>query len=372
MKSLARSGLLAAFYLYHALHGEDLKWTLLDGSGEALATGDIKLAMATLSGSVDWNDTLTTQLSLGISRTQMDYRPNGPIDPLGASRRFSGDLEEAVLSLETLDGPDRITVTGSLYRGFRTYNSMWIDEYYRQQYDFDGFPGMRYENPDPKGAGLTLSWQREVISSTGYLKFTAAWLRDRVAPGYEIEDLGTSFGLVRGNTRLETWSGAAEFEGVLNARMRTHHSLRLTSTTAREPRVSWRGSLNWLIGQSLISRTTAALSREDPAFEAWSLEQALEWSPGDHWAVSLTARYYEDTGQIEQANLVSSAAPALASSQVYLTVRRTGVDPESGFSISVGPYFTRYAATGPGTERFLHLYADRDWWWGRLAYRHSF
>jgi hypothetical protein len=201
---------------------------------------------------------------------------------------------------------------------------------------------------------------------------SGTYLRDRVAPGYEIEDLGTSFELVRGETVLHTWTGSIEYEGIINRWARTRQTLSLSKTSTRELRLGWTGSVNASLGQQLISRTSASWSSEDPGFEAWSVSQTFEYEFNEEWSLSATARYYEDTGQIETANLISSAAPALKSKQFYVTLRKVFTGSESAVSLSVGPYFSDYAVTGIGTERFINLYSDRDWWWGRLAFRKAF
>jgi hypothetical protein len=344
----------------------------LDLETEVLSTSDVDLYTGTASGTFSLNDSLSLDLSLKVARSEVSYRPTPIIDPFGRDSELSDNLVEGSLSLTYAHQKSEFSLTGTGYDGFRSYTSMWIDEYYRQQYGSVPFSGANYEKPDPKGYGIDLAWRRELIPASGYLTISAAYLRDRIAPGYEIEDLGTSFGLIRGETHLDTWTAAVEYEGVINRTMRTRHVLRLTDTTTRELRKSWSGALNISLGTRWIARTTASYAIENPDFDAWSVSQSIDYEINDHWTISLTARYYEDTGQIEQANLISSAAPALTTRQAYLTLRRMPPGSNTGFSISAGPYLTRYAEAGIGTERFENLYSDRDWWWGRVAYSHTF
>lgn len=344
----------------------------LDGSLDWMTTGDVKLGTALLMGSVEIGDNSALDIQLELSLKEVEYRPNAPIDPLGMDTDLDDTLTGVNLVWEQTRERHRTTLGASAYQGFRSYSSLWIDEYYRQQYGLGGLPGVSYEDPDPHGYGLTVSHRYEILPSSGFLTISAGYLRDRVAPGYEIEDLRTSFELTRGEAVLHTWTGSIEYEGLLNKSARTRQVASLSRTSTRELRFSWSGALNVALGPKWISRTTASWATENPGFEAWSVSQTFEREFTGNWALSLTARYYEDTGQIESANLISSAAPALETQQLFLTLRRSLPGSESAFSISFGPYLTDYAETGIGTERFENLYADRDWWWGRFAFRKEF
>jgi hypothetical protein len=302
----------------------------------------------------------------------VEYTPNEPIDPFGLERDLSATMVGAQARIEYQANRSEWGAGISAYDGFRNYASIWIDEYYRQQYSGGGIPGVAYEDPSPKGYGFDLFWKYELAPSSGFLTLSAGFLSDEVAPGYEIMDLGTSFELVRGETRLDSWTGSLAWEGILNRNMRTRQSVRLIDTTNRDVRFSWSGDLNWLLSDRWISRSSASYATEDPRFEAWSISETIEYQLGSQWAINGTFRYYSDTGQIESANLVSSAAPALLSRQIMLSLRYENVAGTTAFSISTGPYETRYGATGIGTERFKNLYSDRNWWWSRFAFRKVF
>ena len=342
------------------------------GLAEGFTTGDIRLLSVESRGTLSLREGRDLDWGLQVLHQEVEYRPNSPIDPFGMDTDLSDTNVEGNLALVMEKGRWEHRAALSGYSGFRSYTAMWIDEYYRQQYGNGGIPGVAYTEPDPYGVGLEWSSRYEWKPASAYITISAAYLRDRVAPGYEIEDLGTSFELVRGETRLQTWTAALTMESALNSISRTRHTLRITDTTSREIRWSWNGAYNLALGKRWIARTEGAFAKEDPRFEAWSISQALEYEFNERWAVSVTARYYEDTGQIEAANLVSSAAPALDTRSVFLTLRQSSPDGESGFSLSIGPYLTNYAPTGLGTERFAGLYRDRDWWWGRIAFSKTY
>ena len=367
-KALTALGILAVAGS-SGLAGMLSEWS---GLAEGIQSSDIRILSAETRGTLGLFHQVDLEAGIQAIHQEVEYRPNSPIDPFGMDTELEDNLVEGSLALvmERTRWEHRATLSG--YSGFRSFTSLWIDEYYRQQYGNGGIPGVDYEDPDPYGYGIEWSSRYEWKPASAFLTFSAAYLLDRVAPGYEIEDLLSSFALVRGETRLHTWTGAVSLESVLNSFSRTRHTIRVTETTSREVRWSWNGALNLSLGERWIARTEGAFAKEDPRFEAWSVSQALEYELREGWAVALTARYYEDTGQIETANLVSSAAPALTTRSLFLTLRQSSPDGETGFSLSVGPYLTDYAATGLGTERFAGLYKDRDWWWGRIAFSRTY
>ena len=343
-----------------------------DASFEWLASDDIDIRSEWALYESSFGSSSSLSGRIEYIRNQVDYLPNEEIDPFGFSSSLDESLLGAQIRWKRLVGKSEWGLTLSGYDGFRNYSSIWIDEYYRQQYSEGGIPGVSYEKPSPAGYGLDASWRYEAIPAFGFFTVSLGYLQDEVAPGYEIEDLDSSFELIRGKTLLDTWTGSIAWEGLLNARMRTSQLIRLTKTTDREMRYSWSGSVNWLLSDRWISRSSASYTRENPGFEAWSLSQTFEYTLTDHWILNATFRYYSDTGQIESANLVSSAAPSLSSRQAFLSLRYENNTATTSVSISTGPYETRYGKTGIGTERFKNLYSDRDWWWTRLALSHAF
>jgi hypothetical protein len=343
-----------------------------DASFEWIQSDDIRIQSLWSGVQVNAAESMRLSGRVEASLYAIDYQPNELVDPFGTFVAIDEEMISAQLGLERLRDRHQLGLTGSLYSGFRNPASIWIDRYYRQQYGQGGIPGVSYETPDPQGLGLTASYRYEVIPAAGFVTLSLGYLHDEVAPGYEIEDLGNAFELVRSEERLATWTGSVEWEGVVNGRSRTRQSIRLTDTTARELRTTWNGGINFLISDNWISRTEGSYAIEDPDFEGGSITQTLEWQYHPRWSLSMTLRYYEDTGQIEAANLISSAAPELVTKQLFLSLRYAAPDQVSGFSFSIGPYKTDYGPTGIGTERFVNLYQDRDWIWARLSGRLSF
>jgi len=339
---------------------------------EAMEANDIRLLSGEWTLESVGNDSWEALLSLGTTRFNLDYRPNAPIDPFGADIKLEQTLVEGTASFRHIREAAEYSFSFSIYDGFRNPASIWIDEYYAQQYGTGGLPGVRYEEPNPKGWNAQVQMRREIFADSGFLTLSTAFLSDRVAPGYEIEDVGTSFELVRGETRLDSWTAAASWEGLVNEKTRTVTTIRFTDTDTRDLRVGLQASLHYAISMKWIFRGHISAAREGDSFSAWSLSPTLEYRPNPAWGFALTGRYYEDTGQIETANLVSSAAPGLLSWQTFVQVRYYGANPDFYFTFSAGPYYTDFNEVGIGTERFLNLYRDRDWMWARLAFRTSF
>ena len=120
-----------------------------------------------------------------------------------------------------------------------------------------------------------------------------------------------------------------------------------------------------------MTRLTGGYTEESPQFEAWFTAATVERDWNETWFVSLTGRYYTDTGQIENALLAeNTAAPPLEAFQVGLGLRWQGLS--SSAKLVVGPYFTRYDPTGVNASIYGHLYQDRDWLSVQFAVAHEF
>jgi hypothetical protein len=343
----------------------------VDTSAEWFVADDVQL----------WNSILAAEqviaetrwrLELNADRVDLDYQPNEPIDPFGFSRhRTEGNLGSRLAWRRDLNAW-RWELSGSAYDGFRSLSDVWIDEYYRQQYEDSPLPGVPYLRAEPHGYGGSATVRYEYLPATAYVSLVAGLYTDRVSPGYEIEDLGTSFELTRGESTLSTAVASLVFENALSSHLRMRHSLSFSDTSTRGARWGWTGDLNWFLGGGWVSRTSLSANRESPRFESCSVSQTFEYEVAERWFVSVSYRHYEDTGQIETANLVSSAAPALETEQWTFGVRWVSEELTTHFSLEAGPYASRYAPVGLGTERFRFLYQDRDWTFVRAAWHREF
>jgi len=86
--------------------------------------------------------------------------------------------------------------------------------------------------------------------------------------------------------------------------------------------------------------------------------------------LNLTGRHYADTGEVENSLLTTSAAPPLKSWEIGAGLRYAW--RRSSLKLYVGPFWTRYAATGEAAAEFIHLYADRKWVLAQIAWSMQF
>jgi hypothetical protein len=247
------------------------------------------------------------------------------------------------------------------YDGFADYRSAWINEYWAQQ--FGDLPG--YEAAAPRGEAGRLGLRWEYLPASGYVQLDAAFLKDQIAPGYEID----FDGLQRGRPTLYTRAFGLTTEQVLSPRLRSQLTLRMADTTDRDTRYGGQGWLNWAVAEGWVLRGTGGYAREAPTFEAWFVEAHVEHELARALWLRLTARHYQDTGEIENS-LFSTAAPGLTAWQVGVGVSYTWGG--STLRAYVAPYFTDFEPFGLGTAFFGNLYRDRSWGIAQLAYHLEF
>jgi hypothetical protein len=191
----------------------------------------------------------------------------------------------------------------------------------------------------------------------GFLEARAGYGVDDVAPGFQ-EDPATGR-VIPGPSTLYTTSATLAFEDVITSRLRALNELRVSDTTEREVRWSWQSSLNCALGERWVFRPLGGYTAEEPEFEAFWFGGALEFQATDWCALIASAQYYEDTGEVLEPFVLSSAAPALKSYQVSFGVRFTW----SRFVLKIagGPYETDYEEVPPNSRAFTNLYRDRNW-----------
>lgn len=352
----------AAAFRRSALH-------TLEAATEILGASDIRISETTLryqqtTASWEWS------LSGFLNTFDEEYRPVGLFDPIGRAaaleeRTWGNQLTLRKQVVDTF----ALTAAGGYYDGFDGYRSLWLDEYYRQQFSF--VPG--YKDADPWGANVSggLAW--DYIPANATLEARIRYNRDVVAPGYEIETdpvTGAFAGLRRGRESLDTISLHVATENVLGRRVRGKLEGILTDTTDREVRLGVQGSLNVAMGDRWVARGQAGFTTEEPTFDAWFVGGALEYEPRPGLYLFLAGHYYQDTGEILNALQLSSAAPGLDAWNAGGGLRY--VWPQASIKVFAGPYFTDYEPVEMGTAPFGHLYQDRSWWLARLAFNVQF
>jgi thiol-disulfide isomerase/thioredoxin len=323
-----------------------------DISFEALLASDIKITSTTLNygqqhGGTQWRINYTHN-TIGE-----DYEPYALFDFLGYPEHITDDYDAGAVSLrQKLSDPLTLSVAGGGYAGFTDYRSLWLANYYKQQFSF--LPG--YETPRPYGYNASAALRWEYLPATGFAEASFLYAHDEIAPGYEYEP---ELGLLRGLERLETYSPTLKFENLLSRRVRMLNELQITFTTGREVRWAYRNSINFALGERWVWRTLGGYTFENPTLRAWFAGATLEYEIATHWLVNVSGMYYTDTGEIENSAFISTAAPGLETWQGGLGLRYAG--ETSSFSISVAPILANYEPVQVGTRPFTNLYRDREW-----------
>ena len=311
-------------------------------------------------------------LKFGVSLAtfDLDYRNDPSTDPLGVAQQLS-EQRIGFQARYQHRLSERVSASGggSYYEGFTDYRNLWLSEYYRQQFDFSP----NYEKPDPRGWSGFGGARFEYLPATGFVEVEGSYRHDQVAPGQELvfnPGPPPRTTLETGRTILETVAGRVRFENVLSRRLRSLVDFQIADTTDRELRYTVQGALNFAPAENWVARLNAGYTRETPQLEASWLGASVERDWDSRWFLGVAARYYTDTGYLENSGLISDATPELQTYHAALTLRFQG--ERVGFRLSAGPYYSRYGASGPGTLPFVYLYQDRDWFQVQAAFTFQF
>ena len=320
---------------------------------DAMLASDVEITSTTVGygqkkGGTDWKVSYTHQ-TYGV-----DYEPFKQFDFLGFPDRLREDYNGGQASVRQALG-DRLTllVSGGAYDGFTDYRSIWLANYYRQQFSF--VPG--YDEPEPKGFNAAGGLRWEYQPTTGFVEADFLYANDEIAPGYELDQRTVQ--LRRSREILHTYSPTLKFENVLTRRIRTLNEFQLTITSGREARYSYRGSVNVALGERWAWRTSGGYTHEQPTLRAWYAGSTLEFELAPRWFVNLSGLYYHDTGEVENSLFISTAAPGVQTYQAGLGLRYAG--RRSSFSLSAAPLRAEYQPVELGTRPFTNLYQNRTW-----------
>jgi len=318
---------------------------------------------------------LRWEVALAYSSYSEDYEPYRPFDRLlGFAERLHEDRFAGQATLQPkLAESFTLILSGGAYEGFQDYRRVWIDNYYRQQYNNPNLPPIPpgYTEADPKGWNVAAGFRWEYLPATGFLEARAGYNMDVVAPGYVVDTIPPiPVPLVRGEDRLHTPSLKLAFENVLRSRWRVLNEVQLRDTTERELRVSWQGSLNFAPAERWVLRSYAGYTAEDPKFEAWWLGTTLEFELSSRCTLVTDLHYYHDTGEVLDPLVLTSAAPGLESYGASVGARFSW--SRVALKLSVGPYFTDYEQVTGSSRVFTNLYKDRNWGLAQAVFSVSF
>ena len=308
------------------------------------------------------------QTTLSRSEYDLDFRP-APFDLLGVATRLREETHSLNLAASRSLG-DRMSVDLGLgYRdGFPNYRAVWLDTYFDQHFaPLDGVPGHElYQDFDPSAFSFNAGFKWEYLPANGTATVTLARIQDEVSPGYEIDFEG----IVRSELVLATTSLSVASENVLTQRLRSRVVLSASETSAREIRYSGEVALNAALGDRFIWRNKVGASTENPQFDAYFFDTALEFAATDRLSVYVSARRYSDTGEVENALLFTTAAPGLDNDSLGVGLRYAG----ETWAAKLAAKHSRsdFEATNENTDFFRNLYLDADWLTLQLALAKSF
>ena len=324
-----------------------------DVAFDGMLASDVAITSSTLRygqkvGGTEW------KLSYTHNTYSLDYEPFTQFDFLGFSERIHEVYNGGQVFLrQALGDRFNLQASGGAYSGFTDYRSIWLANYYKQQFDF--VPG--YEKPEPQGFNAASALRWEYQPTTGFIEAGFLYANDQIARGYEL-DQGT--GELRGGRQiLHTYSPILKFENVLTRRIRTLNEFQLTVTSGRDPRYSYRGSVNLALGERWVWRVSGGYTQENPTLRARFAGSTLEFEVAPRWFINVSALYYHDTGEIENSLFISTAAPRVQTYQAGLGLRYVG--GRSSFSVSASPVQADYGPVGLGSRPFTNLYRDRTW-----------
>lgn len=328
----------------------------LETSFESLESDLFKVSLLTAQAT-DQLEAWEIQTTISHSSYDLEFKPVS-FDFLGIETQIKTSTLSANLNASR-ELRDALSLDlGIGYRdGFTDYRSIWLDTYFDQHFaPLEGVPGHElYQNFEPSAVSFSsgLSW--EYIPANATATVSVSRIQDRVSPGYEIDFDGIS----RGELVLATNSLSVTTENVLTPRLRSRVALTVSETSARDTRYSGEVALNAAIGDKVIWRNRIGASTEAPQFDAYFFDTAIEFSINDSSAVYLQARRYDDTGEVENALLFTTAAPGLRNDSLGFGYRYTG--DKWSTHISATYSHSDFEDTNINTDFFRNLYTDDDW-----------
>jgi hypothetical protein len=328
---------------------------------EIMAANDVILADC-LAYLVHSKGEYETVLSFNHADFWIDYRPSGT-SLIGDTNDRHESKDSLRLALQGPLGKDLLwLVEGGGYLGFDDFQSVWIDEYYRQT--FEDYTG--YEAGDPKGVDGLLGLRWDYLQTSGFAKFSVFAGHDRISPQWE-PVIGQ--GLTPSRSSFDSIGGRIEFENVLTRRFRTNNRLTMSDISERAPRWSFETMDNFALSDSWVIKGTMGCALENPDFHAFWTTAAVEWDFQQKWFVGLNARFYQDSGETDDLILYGVDAPPATTFGASVTLR--WIEGQNQAALGIGPYWSEYDrqdATSPVAE----LFTDRSWLWIQLAWSRQF
>ena len=344
------------------LETSSLEWafrTRIDAEGSVLWADGVILSEYRLGARLI-SDPFDLGLEISNNQFEVTYEP----DIFGSDAKLSRDRTTYALDGRlSLGGDWNLLGSSAYYDGFTDYRSLWISEYYEQL--FGEVSG--YVDPSPKGTLLALGLEWEYIPVMAKIRVMGGYGRDTIAPANSFGEGG----LERSRPNLYTKTTQIQTENVFSSRVVVQNTLQYTDTTNREKRWSAQSAWNLAVADGWFLRLHGGFAVERPNFDAHFYGCSLERQLAENWFFRINARYYEDTGEIENSlGGFTSSAPALDSFEIGAGIRWQGI--YSALNLYLGFYQTDYEPLAEDNLFLRHLYDDRRWGLVQLSYTLTF
>ncbi len=347
-------GLAKSYNRSDILDGEIVESSLdiqVIGAFERFSSSDIQISHTLVTAELDGSQWVNA-LSFSRNRSAIDYAPSSS-DLIGLDAFRSEASDQVSLDLERIHNPRLSSLYSfSAYDGYTDFRSVWLDEFYRQQFE----PVEGYEESDPQGYSISLGSRYEYLPASALLEVVAGFQFDQISPAYEAAPFQP---LTRGLSEVDTSFVRASSENLLSPRLRMKQQLQTADTTERALRYSYQVDINYAATESLTVKGSFGLTRESSTFDSNHLGVAIERNLAGGFLFSLSGRRYEDSGEIVDPLILSTAAPALETTRYGMGLSWSG--ERLAFKLLAGRYRSDYDAVPPISFQFENLYRDRRW-----------
>ncbi len=309
-------------------------------------------------------------IQANVSRTDVSIDYSDPVGGTSPTRR-SEDAWSGGLVLGTNLAENLSTTFGfSRYEGYNDYSSVWISEYYDQ---FVGIPDpVNYEPADPNGYSFSSNLVWDYDPGVSRLTFSFSYANDEIVPAWSLIPNPDNFFIPEATptrSSFDTYSGSIAWAKAINPSLRTQMTFRYSDVTELEPRFQLQNDTAWAITDDLTLRAQIGASIQDPDFEAFYGGLSLTYEIDSNWSVGLSARIYDDNGEIVPEGF-NTAAPAVTATEFSASLAWQNLN--TTIRLSTGIYSVDYDSLDSSNQFFADLYSDRDFLVTRLALSHTF
>jgi hypothetical protein len=311
-----------------------------------------------------WN----IEANVGFTDISIDY--SDPVGGTSATNRREDSWSGGLILGTDLSEDLSFTFGFSHYEGFNNYASLWISEYYDQ---FVGIPDPTNYNPaDPSGSTLSGNLIWDYDPGVARLTLSFSYGNDEIVPAWSLVPNPSNFFMPEATptrSSFDTYTGSVAWAKALSPSLRNQTTFRFSEVTELNPRFQLQNDTAWAISDELTLRAQTGASIQHPDFEAFYGGLSLVYDLNVNWSVGVSARVYDDTGEIVPVGF-NTAAPAITSTEFSASLAWQKLS--TTVRISAGIYDVDYGPLGPSNQFFADLYRDRSFLVTRLALTYTF